>query len=147
MYKVCSPSRLATLIGLAASHAPSELDAGGEPIAIEEPEIGLAQINEQTRALLRTLILFAALIGLWVIWHQVLPAPNVIGDVGLWTYSAEVDGVSKSVPITLTNLVMAVILAAVTFVAARNLPGVLEITILESLPLDAGARHAFTTLC
>jgi potassium efflux system protein len=50
-------------------------------------------------------------------------------------------------PITLTNLVMAVILAAVTFVAARNLPGVLEITILKQLPLDAGARHAFTTLC
>jgi potassium efflux system protein len=42
---------------------------------------------------------------------------------------------------------MAVIFAAVTFVAARNLPGVLEITILQHLPLDAGARHAFTTLC
>ena len=122
-------------------------EAGEEPVAPEEPEIGLAQINEQTRSLLRTLILFAALIGLWVIWHQVLPALNVIGDVGLWTYSTEVDGVTKIMPITLTNLVMAVILAAVTFVAARNLPGVLEITILKQLPMDAGARHAFTTLC
>jgi potassium efflux system protein len=42
---------------------------------------------------------------------------------------------------------MAAILAAVTFVAARNLPGVLEITILKQLPMDAGARHALTTLC
>jgi potassium efflux system protein len=124
-----------------------DADAGEDPIAIEEPEIGIAQIDEQTRALLRTLILFAALIGLWVIWHQVLPALSVMGDVGLWSYSTEVDGVAKTVPITLTNLVMAVIFAAVTFVAARNLPGVLEITILKQLPLDAGARHAFTTLC
>jgi potassium efflux system protein len=122
-------------------------DAAEDPMVVEEPEIGIAQINEQTRALLRTLILFAVLIGLWVIWHQVLPALNVMGDVGLWSYSAEIDGVTRNVPITLTNLIMAVIFAAVTFVAARNLPGVLEITILQHLPLDAGARHAFTTLC
>ena len=124
-----------------------ETESGEDAVELEEPEIGLAQINEQTRALLRTLILFAALIGLWVIWHQVLPALNVIGDVGLWTYRTEVDGMTKIMPITLTNLVMAVILAAVIFVAARNLPGVLEITILKYLPMDAGARHAFTTLC
>jgi len=121
--------------------------AGEDPGVVEEPEIGIAQINEQTRALLRTLILFAALIGLWVIWHQVLPALKIVGDVGLWSYSMEIDGITKSVPITLTNLVMAVIFSAVTYVSARNLPGVLEITILQQLPMDAGARHAFTTLC
>ena len=133
---------------LIESQQVEKTETGEEPpIAPEEPEIGLAQINEQTRALLRTLIMFAALVGLWIIWRQVLPALNVIGDVGLWTYSTEVDGVTKIMPITLTNLVMAVILTAVTFVAARNLPGVLEITILKHLPLDAGARHAFTTLC
>jgi potassium efflux system protein len=132
---------------LSESQQGEEADAGQEPVVPEEPEIGLAQINEQTRALLRTLILFAALIGLWIIWRQVLPALNVIGDVGLWTYTAELDGVTKIIPITLTNLVMAVILVAVTFVAARNLPGVLEITVLKHLPMDAGARHAFTTLC
>ena len=76
-----------------------------------------------------------------------MPALNVVGDVGLWTYSTEVDGVTKTMPITLTSLVMALIFAAVTFVAARNLPGVLEITILKHLPMDAGARYAFTTLC
>jgi potassium efflux system protein len=132
---------------LTESQQVEEADAGEDLIVSEEPEIGLAQINEQTRALLRTLILFASLIGLWVIWRQVLPALNLIGDVGLWTYSTESDGVTKIIPITLTNLVTAVILAAVTFVAARNLPGVLEITILKHLPMDAGARHAFTTLC
>jgi len=38
---------------------------GEDPGVVEEPEIGIAQINEQTRARLRTLILFAALIVLF----------------------------------------------------------------------------------
>ena len=78
---------------------------------------------------------------MWVIWRQGVPALNVIGDVGLWTYSTEVDGMTKMMPITLTNLVMAVILAAVTFMAARNLPGVLEITVLKQLPMDEEFRR------
>jgi potassium efflux system protein len=35
----------------------------------------------------------------------------------------------------------------ITFVAARNLPGVLEITLLNRLSMDKGARYAFTTIC
>ncbi len=43
-------------------------------------------------------VFFAALVGLWAIWKQVLPALEVIGDVALWTYKTEVDGVTKIVP-------------------------------------------------
>jgi len=32
------------------------------------------------------------------------------------------------------------LIAIITFVGARNLPGVLEITLLKYVPLDAGAR-------
>jgi potassium efflux system protein len=43
-------------------------------------------------------VFFAALVGLWAIWKQVLPALEVIGNVALWTYKTEVDGVTKIVP-------------------------------------------------
>ena len=33
----------------------------------------------------------------------------------------------------------------IALVAARNLPGVLEITLLKRLPLDAGARYALNS--
>ena len=118
-----------------------------DSIEIEEPEISQAQITEQTRSLLQILLFFSGLIGLWVIWNDVLPAMQVLEDIRLWSYSAEVDGVTKVVPITLTNVLLAILIAIITFVGARNLPGVLEITLLKYLPLDAGARYAFSTIC
>jgi len=114
---------------------------------LEEPKITLDQMSEQTRSLLRTVTLLAALAGLWAIWAPVLPALNILQGVELWSYQAEVDGVTRRIPITLQNLVQAVIVATIALMAARNLPGVLEITLLSRLPLDTGARYAFTTIC
>ncbi len=128
----------------------SSSTVGGPPIEhldMEEPEISQAQITEQTRALLQTLLFFLGLIGLWVIWNDVLPAMQMLQDIRLWSYSVEVEGVRQVVPITLTNVLFAFLIAAITFVGARNLPGVLEITLLKYLPLDAGARYAFSTIC
>lgn len=123
---------------------------GGPPtdsFEVEEPEISQAQITEQTRDLLHTLLFFLGLMGLWVIWNDVLPAIQMLEDIRLWSYSVEVDGLRQVVPITLTSVLFAILIAAITFVAARNLPGVLEITLLKYLPLDAGARYAFSTIC
>jgi potassium efflux system protein len=119
----------------------------GKAIVFEEPEIQLAQIAEKNRTLLRTIMLFSALIGLWVIWAPVLPALNVLQKVQLWSYSSEVEGVVTKTPITLADLVLAIIVAITTTVAARNLPGLLEIILLSRLPMDAGARYAFATIC
>ena len=124
-----------------------ETDVKDELITIKEPELDLVQINEQTRSLLKTLLLFSVVLGLWAIWKEVLPALEVIGDIQLWSYRAMVDGVTKIFPITFANLVLAVLALTITIVAARNLPGVLEITLLNHLPMDQGARYAFTTLC
>ncbi len=114
---------------------------------IEKPELDLGQIDVQTRSLLRALILFSALLGLWIIWKDVLPALNVIGEIQIWGYGAVVEGVAKTMPITLASLALAGLAMVVTIAAARNLPGVLEITLLNHLPMDSGTRYAFTTLC
>jgi potassium efflux system protein len=118
-----------------------------ESFDIEEPEITRAQINEQTRSLLQMILFFSALLGLWAIWDDVLPALNVFENVTLWSYSAEVDGVTRVMPITLINVMTAIMAAAITFIAARNLPGVLEISLLKYLPFETGARYAFSKIC
>jgi potassium efflux system protein len=114
---------------------------------VEEPEITQTQINDQTRSLLQMVLFFSTVFGLWVIWNDVLPALNVFENATLWTYSQEVDGVTHVMSVTLVNVLMAIMVAAITFIAARNLPGVLEISLLKYLPLDAGARYAFSTIC
>jgi len=120
--------------------------AEGEAVVIEEPEINLDQIYDKNRQLLRTIIFFSAAVGLWVVWSTVLPALNFLENVELWNYSSEVDGVRQLSPITLSNLMVAIMVTIVTVVAAKNLPGLLEIILLNWFPMDAGSRHAFSTI-
>jgi len=129
-----------------ADEHPSPADEE-DRLIFSEPEIGLAEISEQTQAFLRTVMFILIAIGLWAIWEPVFPAFGILQDVELWSYSGAVNGVTTQIPITLANLVMAVVVVVFTVIASKNLPGLLEITILNRLPVDAGARYAFTTLC
>jgi potassium efflux system protein len=91
-------------------------------------------------------MLSLSLIGLWMIWANVLPALNFLEQVELWHYSTEVEGVRTLVPVTLANLIVSLIVAVVTVVAARNWPGLLEIILINWFPLDRGLRYAISTV-
>ena len=121
---------------------------GSEALAIEleEPEIDLVALSEESRKLIYTALVFTGLIGLWVIWSDVLPAFGVLDDVAIWYHTAVVEGQDKRVPITLADLVLGILIAIVTLVAAKNLPALLEIILLKRLDVTAGGRYAITTL-
>jgi potassium efflux system protein len=106
----------------------------------------ISELDQRSRALVTIVTLVLGFFILWAIWAPVLPALKLAGGTPLWTYATEVDGVKKSVPITLAHLVTALVTVGLTVAAARNLPGVLELLLLNRLPLDAGARYAFNTL-
>jgi len=118
----------------------------GDTVGIEEPEINLAQIYNKNKILLRTITFFTALVGLWLVWSNVLPALSFLENVTLWSYSVDVEGVRTAMPTTLADLMIAIIVTIVTIVAAKNLPGLLEIILLNRFSMDYGARHAFTTI-
>ena len=48
--------------------------------------------------------------------------------------------------VTLADLGAALLLVLLTTVLARNVPGLLEITLLKRLPMDAGSRYALSTV-
>ena len=60
--------------------------------------------------------------------------------------AASSDTGAAPVTVTLGDVLSSVIMLVVVLVVSRNLPGLLEITILKRLPLDAGARYAITTI-
>jgi len=130
-----------------AESQTSATDEKGTTITHPEPEIGLAEISEQTQSLLQTVMFILVAIGLWAIWEPIFPAFGILQDIHLWSYSGVVDGVTTAIPTSLANLAMAIVVVVITIIASRNLPGLLEITLLNRLPMDAGARYAFTTLC
>ena len=49
-------------------------------------------------------------------------------------------------PVTLANVLTALFTVFLTWIAVRNIPGLLEMTVLERLRIDAAGRFAFSTL-
>ncbi len=116
-------------------------------IAVEIPEINFDALGEQAKRLVRFVYLFGAVVGTWMIWGDLLPALDFFNQIVLPISTQEVvDGVTTLTPLSLSDLLVGLVALAVTLLAAKNLPGVLEITLLQRLPLDAGARYALTTL-
>lgn len=124
----------------------TELSADGSPVHLDAPNIDIDTIDFQTRNLARVLISWAAVVGLYFIWADVLPALAILNDVVLWDSTSTVDGVANVQHITLASLCLALVFGIVFAVAARNLPGVLEMLVLQRLSVDAGSRYAITTL-
>jgi potassium efflux system protein len=135
--------------------APAEHEA----ITIPEDKLELAAINKQTRQLIRVALVVVGVIAAWGIWAETLPALGIFREVTLWTMTQQAsesvpatDGATqlrdyaKRVPITLANLGLAIIVTLMTIVAVRNIPGLLEVALLQRLPIDAGGRYAATTI-
>ncbi len=135
-----------------AKHGPVTapvLTANGTPHiekSCPEPtdaEMNIYTINEQTRKFLNSFLLLTLFVGLWLIWSNILPALNISRQITLWTVT---DVAGKVVNVTLFDLAIAVVVFIMTFIAGKNIPGLLEITILPRLPLDQGVRFAITTI-
>jgi potassium efflux system protein len=124
-----------------------EKDDEASPIPLEVPEVNFDELSEQNKSLLQAGFLFGAVAGIWSIWSDLLPALGFLYSTELPLHAARlVDGVTQEVPITLGDLTVGFIMVLVTVLAAKNIPGVLEIALLQRLPLDPGARYAITAL-
>jgi len=130
----------------AANRQASEATGDATPQALDASEIDVASISQQTRALVRMIALVGLAIGLWLVWKQLLPALGVLDNVALWTQTIATDAGTKIVPVTVSNLLLALGVAVITFIASHNLPGLLEMTLLQRLSIESGTRYAITAL-
>ncbi len=105
------------------------------PIQIASDSIDLAVIGEQTARLVRVGTILVLVAGLLVIWANLLPALGILQDIRI-----------EALKLTLGDVLAAIIAGALTFIFARNAPGLLEISVLRRLPLDAGGRYAVSSL-
>lgn len=131
--------------------ATEDTQDGKAPPVAQEPEVTLHSITTESKRLVNSLVAFGLLIALWVTWADVLPALGFLNRVTLWsttTTGDEAAGIPATVQeVTLASLGLAVAVIVMTAIAARNIPGVLRIILLQRLPLDRGVRFAITTLC
>jgi potassium-dependent mechanosensitive channel len=127
-----------------AKREASREATGIAPALNDQPEFSLAAINEQTKRLLTSLTVAAGFLSIYFIWNDILPAVSFLDNFELWSVPGALP--DESVRITLANLVLAIPVVVLLFVAARNVPGLLEIAFLQHLPLTGAARYAITTL-
>ncbi|MCG7954240.1 MAG: mechanosensitive ion channel, partial [Candidatus Thiodiazotropha endolucinida] len=124
-----------------------QLEDESTVITAEIPEINFDTLSEQAKRLVRFGYLFGSVVGTWLIWSDFLPALDFLTTIQLpFTATQVVDGIVTEGSLTLNDIFIGIIILVFTILAAKNLPGILEITLLQRLPLETGARYALTTL-
>jgi potassium efflux system protein len=103
-------------------------------------------IDQQTRKVLNTAIGIFVIVTLWLTWSNVVPALGILDTMVVWEATDVVGGEATRTAITAGSIVFALLIALLTVVAARNLPGTLEIAVLRRFSLDPGTRYATTTI-
>lgn len=113
----------------------------------EEPKVDLETISSQSLGLVRSLLILAflaSLIGLWTQTHSALF--SFLDGINLWTSTAIIDGGEQLVPITLKSVLFGVLIMVFSLMIATNLPGLLELVLLQRLDLTPGTGFAITTV-
>jgi len=130
---------------LAQVREAAESTGDAIPASFELPRQDMNDISQQSETLLRTLSLVVAGIGLWMLWDDLFPALGIFDAITLWSIDSGLEG-EAPVPINLGDLMLALAVGAGTVLAARNLPGTLEVMFLSRLQLEPGVGYAITTI-
>ena len=132
----------------AAEAASESAEPGGDIVAehFEEPEIDLATLSEESRKLVNVALVIAGIIGIWIIWSDVLPAFGYLDKITLWQYSSTVSGEEQLLPVTLAKVILALLVIFITVVGTQRFPSLLEIAVLRHLDMTAGGRYTAATL-
>ena len=117
----------------------------GLPETIEATEYDMDTISQQTRGFLGLLAGVAAIVLVWRLWAEILPALSILNNIELWHVTGDNPAMGDKA-ITLADGIIAIIMMTLTYLGARNLPGILEISILRKLQLEAGSSYAITTV-
>ncbi|MCJ8170357.1 mechanosensitive channel MscK [Atopomonas sediminilitoris] len=137
--------RLAYQRAITKRNAPTREGADGSEI-IDDHEMDIEQINQQSLRLIRLVLMIAFIFGLYWIWADLLSVINYLETVTLWEYSSETPDGPTLVPISVRDVLGAALVVFITLILGRNLPGLLEVLVLSKLHLKQGSAYAMTTL-
>ncbi|MCG5497027.1 MULTISPECIES: mechanosensitive ion channel domain-containing protein [Ectothiorhodospira] len=129
----------------AAVESSSTVGAEGG-VEIPERHLSLEDVNQQTRTLLRTTAGAGVILALFWAWSDVLPALTWLDGITLWSRTIVVGDAEILSRVSLQDFLLAIFLGIVFTLAARNLPGLVEILLARSTTLDAADRYTTTML-
>ena len=113
---------------------------------IEVPQVDLAALDIQTRKLLSLGVILSAVGGLWWIWSSIIPAFGILDNVQLWQHTVDMGGEASLAPITLGDLILAILIGVITVILVKSLPSFFEVVLLQRFNVSPGSRYAISTL-
>lgn len=132
-----------------AAKAKEGVDLAGDGIVDVDllDEINLESISERNRALLNVMAYSVFVAVLWQLWSDVAPALDVLDKYVLWSMKGIGDtGQVEQVPITLWRFICACFVLMLTVISGRNLPGLIEVVLLQRFQMEKSIRFAITTV-
>ncbi len=108
-------------------------------IDLSASEVDLGSVSKQVQQLVHLLTMSAVVISLGFIWNDLLPGLRMLDRVTLWS-----TGTTTLNPVTLRDLLFALLSISVTAYAVISLPAMIEMFFLQ--PLGPGARYAVSTI-
>ncbi|RKQ71799.1 potassium efflux system protein [Litorimonas taeanensis] len=125
----------------------------GEEVApppLDTKEIDVSTLTRQSSQLLNTIIIIAFTVFMWMNWSSLVPALSIFDSIEVWTINTgDIDAATQQpieLPITMWNILQSLFILGLTFISARNLPGFLEIFVLNKLGVNPGTRYAVVTI-
>ncbi|MDM8348402.1 mechanosensitive channel MscK [Pseudomonas sp. sp1636] len=138
--------RLAYQRAMAKRQALAKEGAEGGEALVEEPTLDIEQVNQQSLRLIRLTLLGLFIGALYWVWADLISVFAYLDNISLYEYSSGSGESASLVPISLSDVLGALIIVAITVALARNLPGLLEVLVLSRLRLAQGSAYATTTL-
>jgi len=115
-----------------------------EETPLDTNYINMQSVSEQSRTLLRVATFIAFVSLMYLALGEYLPFIDSLDALEIWR-STNVDG-EVIATITLKSILVGGMVLGFSLLAAYNLPGLLELTVLSRLDLSPGTGYALTTL-
>ncbi|MGE8408374.1 MAG: mechanosensitive channel MscK [Pseudomonas sp.] len=115
-------------------------------VVVEEPTLDIEQVNQQSLRLIRLALLGGFLGALYWVWSDLISVFAYLDNITLYEYTSGTGAAMSMVPISLGDMIGALVIIGITIALAGNLPGLLEVLVLSRLNLAQGSAYATTTL-
>ncbi|SEM85793.1 potassium efflux system protein [Pseudomonas sp. ok272] len=130
----------------ALSKRQAAKEAGDGETIVEEPTLDIEKVNEQSLRLIRLALLGGFIAALYWVWADLITVFSYLDNITLYEYTSGTGVNMSMVPISIGDMLGALIIIGITLALARNLPGLLEVLVLSKLDLAQGSAYATTTL-
>ncbi|WFM70181.1 mechanosensitive channel MscK [Halomonas sp. CKK8] len=138
--------RLAYRRALARRRAQAQESAEGSLEVVEEPPLDMEQVNQQSLRLSKLILLIGFILVLYLVWSDLLTVFSYLEQVTLIEPGEGQAAEAVASMVSVADIITALLVVVLTLMMARNLPGLLEVSVLSRLELKQGSAYAISSL-